>query len=150
MRQGQWRVPGAGRSRRWLAMALVALAAACSEKSPTAPTGTVETTDLVVGTGLEATTGRNVSVHYTGWLADDSRPERKGTQFDSSIGRTPFSFRLGGGQVIAGWDQGIPGMRVGGKRRLVIPPSLGYGATGGGPIPPNATLVFDVELLAVQ
>jgi FKBP-type peptidyl-prolyl cis-trans isomerase FkpA len=111
----------------------------------------VETIELLAGTGTEATAGRVASVHYTGWLADDARPERKGTQFDTSIGKTPFSFRLGGGQVIAGWEQGIPGMKVGGKRRLIVPPSLAYGTTGAsGVIPPNATLVFDVELVAVQ
>jgi FKBP-type peptidyl-prolyl cis-trans isomerase FkpA len=141
------------RAARWVAVGTLLVAAACGQKSPTTPTGggTLETIELVAGTGVEATAGRNVTVNYTGWLADDTRPERKGTQFDTSVGRTPFAFRLGAGQVIAGWDQGVPGMRVGGRRRLIIPPSLGYGATGaGGVIPPNATLVFDVELLAVQ
>ena len=135
----------------FLPLAIVTvLAMACSD-SPTQPTGTVEKIELVLGPGLEATSGRAVAVHYTGWLADDSRPDRKGTQFETSVGRQPFSFRLGAGQVIAGWDQGSPGMRLGGQRRLIIPPSLAYGSTGsGGVIPPNATLVFDVELVAVQ
>jgi FKBP-type peptidyl-prolyl cis-trans isomerase FkpA len=91
-------------------------------------------------------------VNYTGWLYDPTRPESKGQQFDSSVGRQPFTFTVGTGQVIRGWDQGIPGMKVGGLRRLTIPPELGYGATGsvGGVVPPNATLVFDVDLLDVQ
>jgi FKBP-type peptidyl-prolyl cis-trans isomerase len=100
--------------------------------------------DLKVGEGTVAENGSNVSVNYTGWLTN-------GTQFDSSIGRGPFTFRIGAGQVIPGWDEGVKGMRVGGKRKLTIPPDLGYGASGaGGVIPPNATLVFDVELLDVK
>jgi len=105
-------------------------------------------TDLVVGTGAVATPGTLVTVAYTGWLHDSSRPEAKGTQFDSS---TNFPFRLGTGAVIRGWDQGVPGMRVGGQRRLVIPPDLAYGdRSPGAPIPANATLVFDVTLINVQ
>ena len=101
--------------------------------------------DLTVGTGALAEGGMTASVHYTGWLTD-------GTKFDSSVDRgQPFSFTLGRGQVIRGWDEGVQGMRVGGKRKLTIPPDLGYGANGaGGVIPPNATLVFDVELLDVK
>ncbi len=101
--------------------------------------------DLVVGTGDEAVTGKRVDVHYTGWLTD-------GTKFDSSVDRgKPFTFQLGAGMVIKGWDEGVAGMRVGGKRKLTIPPELGYGARGaGGVIPPGATLVFDVELLGVK
>lgn len=108
--------------------------------------------DDVVGTGNEAVAGRQVSVHYTGWLYDQSKSDRKGQKFDSSRDRNdPFSFRLGGGQVIQGWDQGVAGMKVGGKRTLTIPPQLGYGAQGaGGVIPPNATLLFEVELLDVR
>jgi FKBP-type peptidyl-prolyl cis-trans isomerase len=135
------------------------LMAACGggdddSSAPTAPsTGSApfSQTDLTVGTGAEAAAGRTLSVNYSGWLYDPSRPEGKGQAFDSSIGRAPFSFQLGAGQVIRGWDQGFVGMRVGGQRRLVIPPELAYGAPGRPPaIPPNATLVFDVELLAVQ
>ncbi len=100
--------------------------------------------ELSVGEGVEAVVGKKVSVHYTGWLTD-------GTKFDSSLDRNdPFDFALGRGQVIRGWDEGVAGMKVGGKRKLTIPPEMGYGARGaGGVIPPNATLVFEVELLAV-
>jgi FKBP-type peptidyl-prolyl cis-trans isomerase FkpA len=109
-------------------------------------------TDLKPGTGDIAAAGRNVSVHYTGWLYDPLAPDHHGRKFDSSRDRNePFVFPLGAGQVIPGWDQGVAGMRVGGQRTLVIPPALGYGARGaGGVIPPNATLVFDIELLGVQ
>ncbi len=108
--------------------------------------------DVKTGTGTEATPGRRVQVHYTGWLYDEGKADHKGTKFDSSRDRNdPFTFRLGGGEVIPGWDQGVAGMRVGGQRTLTIPPDLGYGAQGaGGVIPPNATLVFDVELLNVS
>src|SRR5512139_859367 len=107
--------------------------------------------DLQEGTGLTATSGQTATVNYTGWLYSADAPENKGTKFDSSIGRGPFSFKLGGGQVIRGWDQGVQGMKVGGQRRLVLPPDFAYGARGaGGVIPPNATLVFDVELLGVK
>lgn len=101
--------------------------------------------DITVGTGAEAVAGKEISVHYTGTLTN-------GTKFDSSKDRgTPFEFTLGAGQVIQGWDQGFTGMKVGGKRKLVIPPSMGYGAQGaGGAIPPNATLIFEVELLGVK
>ncbi len=101
--------------------------------------------DLVVGNGKMAETGMTVNVHYTGWLTD-------GTKFDSSLDRNqPFQFTLGQGQVIRGWDEGVKGMRVGGKRKLTIPPDLGYGARGaGGVIPPNATLIFEVELLGAK
>ncbi|MFZ0105261.1 MAG: FKBP-type peptidyl-prolyl cis-trans isomerase [Thiobacillus sp.] len=101
--------------------------------------------DLVVGSGATAQAGQSVVVHYTGWLTN-------GQKFDSSVDRNdPFDFRLGAGQVIPGWDQGVAGMQVGGKRKLTIPPNLAYGSRGaGGVIPPNATLVFEVELLAVR
>ena len=107
--------------------------------------------DHIVGNGDEATAGNSVTVHYTGWLHDEGAADNKGQKFDSSRDRgDPFVFPLGGGRVIAGWDQGVAGMKVGGQRTLVIPPEMGYGARGaGGVIPPNATLVFDVELLAV-
>jgi len=105
----------------------------------------LEITDIEQGDGAEAAAGHQVDVHYTGWLTD-------GTKFDSSLDRgQPFSFQLGGGQVIRGWDQGVAGMKVGGKRKLVIPPELGYGARGaGGVIPPDATLVFEVQLLGIR
>ncbi len=101
--------------------------------------------DLVVGDGQEAKAGDTVSVHYTGWLED-------GTKFDSSVDRDqPFEFQLGAGRVIQGWDEGVAGMKVGGQRKLTIPPELGYGASGaGGVIPPNATLIFEVELLEIR
>ena len=107
--------------------------------------------DVVVGTGAEARPGM-VKVHYTGWLHDPAQPGGQGKKFDSSVDRgSPFDFRLGAGQVIRVWDDGVDGMRVGGKRTLVIPPEMGYGARcAGGVIPPNATLVFDVELLDVR
>jgi FKBP-type peptidyl-prolyl cis-trans isomerase FkpA len=109
-------------------------------------------TDLQVGTGREAQKGHGLSVHYTGWLYDPTQPEMKGRMFDSSRDRGPFNFQLGAGQVIPGWDQGFDGMKIGGRRRLIIPPSLGYGVdgAGGGIIPPNATLIFEMELLDVQ
>ena len=108
--------------------------------------------DDVVGTGAEAQSGRVVTVHYTGWLYDQTRPDRRGNKFDSSRDRNePFSFNLGAGEVIRGWDEGVAGMKVGGRRTLTIPPEMGYGARGaGGVIPPNATLLFDVELLEVK
>ena len=107
--------------------------------------------DTVVGKGKEAVTGKTVDVNYTGWLFEDKAPNQRGRQFDSSAGRGPFSFPLGAGRVIRGWDEGVAGMKVGGKRTLVIPPELGYGKRGaGGVIPPDATLVFDVELLDVK
>ena len=99
--------------------------------------------DIRTGTGAEAKAGNAVAVHYTGWLTD-------GSEFDSSVGGEPFTFQLGRRMVIDGWDEGVAGMRVGGKRKLVIPPSLGYGAQRNGPIPANSKLVFDVELLEVR
>jgi len=99
-----------------------------------------------VGTGTQAFAGNRITVAYTGWLYDGARPEGKGTQFDSN---TSYSFVLGTGAVIRGWDQGVPGMRVGGQRRLVLPPELAYGSAGRSPIPPNATLVFDITLNSV-
>ena len=134
------------------------VASACGDSdSPSSPSnqprGEFSQSDLVVGTGTVATTGRFLTVNYTGWLYDPAQAESKGRQFDSSLspGRTPFQFTLGAGGVIRGWDQGVVGMRVGGRRRLIIPPELGYGAQGSGStIPPNASLVFDIELLNVQ
>ena len=107
--------------------------------------------DVTTGSGDEARAGAHVSVHYTGWLFDDGAADKRGRKFDSSKDRNdPFDFPLGAGHVIKGWDEGVQGMKVGGTRVLVIPPQLGYGARGaGGVIPPNATLVFEVELLGV-
>jgi FKBP-type peptidyl-prolyl cis-trans isomerase FkpA len=112
----------------------------------------LQITDGTIGSGAEATPGKSVSVHYTGWLYDAKAADRHGKKFDSSRDRNePFEFRLGAGQVIRGWDQGVAGMKVGGKRTLVIPSDLAYGRRGaGGAIPPDATLVFDVELLGVK
>jgi FKBP-type peptidyl-prolyl cis-trans isomerase len=109
-------------------------------------------TDTKLGTGAQATEGHDVTVHYTGWLYDEAAPEHKGKKFDSSRDRgDPFEFPLGGARVIKGWDHGVEGMKVGGQRTLLIPPEMGYGKRGaGGVIPPNATLVFDVELLGVK
>jgi FKBP-type peptidyl-prolyl cis-trans isomerase FkpA len=117
-----------------------------SPSSPNQPRAEFTQTDIRVGTGDTAANGRTLAVNYTGWLFDPSRPEQKGTQFESGS----YSFLLGAGRVIRGWDQGVLGMRVGGLRRLTIPPELAYGSTGSGPIPPNASLVFDVELVNVQ
>ena len=147
-----------------LVLCLVVLSAACAKKEdalaannpasvpatavpviPVAEVTELKMEDIKVGIGAIAETGRSVSVHYTGWLTN-------GTKFDSSKDHgQPFTFHLGGGEVIKGWDQGVAGMKVGGVRKLTIPPNLGYGARGaGGVIPPNATLVFEVELLGVQ
>jgi FKBP-type peptidyl-prolyl cis-trans isomerase FkpA len=108
--------------------------------------------DVKQGDGLEAVAGKTVVVHYTGWLYDPAAADGHGAKFDSSVDRkVPFDFKLGAGQVIKGWDEGVAGMRIGGKRTLVIPPQMGYGARGaGGVIPPNATLLFDVELIEVK
>ena len=132
-------------------LALLLFVTACGgDDGPTTPTPTgpsYSQTDLVVGTGSSAAANNLVTVSYTGWLYDASRPDSKGNQFDSNAS---FPFRLGTGAVIRGWDIGVVGMRVGGQRRLVIPPDLAYGSAGRGPIPPNATLVFDIALLNVQ
>jgi FKBP-type peptidyl-prolyl cis-trans isomerase len=116
-----------------------------------APTSLVKD-DSQIGTGTEAVAGQTVEVHYTGWLFDESKADHKGRKFDSSRDRhEPFQFQLGAGQVIRGWDDGVAGMKIGGKRTLTIPADLGYGRRGaGGVIPPDATLVFDVELLGVR
>jgi len=107
--------------------------------------------DLVAGSGPEARRGARLTVHYTGWLYDAGRPDNQGRQFDSSLGSEPFTFTLGAGEVIPGWDRGFEGMRVRGKRRLIIPPELAYGQTGTpNGIPGNAGLVFEMELLDVR
>lgn len=131
-----------------LTLSLLLSVAACSSNTPATPTTSsapYSQTDLVVGTGTAALATSRVTVSYTGWLYDASKADGKGLQFDSSPNAT---FPLN--TVIAGWQRGVPGMRVGGQRRLIIPPDLAYGSSGSGPIPPNATLVFDIGLLAVQ
>jgi len=120
--------------------------------SPSVAINDLQKMDSVVGTGAEARAGMSVTVHYTGWLYEPNSADHKGRKFDSSLDRgQPFNFPLGAGRVIKGWDDGVAGMKVGGKRTLVIPAQMGYGARGAGNvIPPNATLLFDVELLGVR
>jgi FKBP-type peptidyl-prolyl cis-trans isomerase FkpA len=151
-------------ARRACALAAVAIGLAAPAAFAQGPTPTQDSSklgatvtelqkiDVKQGTGAEAKSGRPVIVHYTGWLYDPAAPEGKGAKFDSSRDRgVPFGFFLGGGKVIKGWDEGVVGMKVGGQRRLVIPPQLAYGERGaGGVIPPNATLIFDVELVDVK
>ena len=140
---------------RVLLLSLGALLPACKGPHKLRLHGHVDTLTVIdrsVGTGPVAKPGMDVQVQYTGWLYDDRAADRHGTKFDSSLDRgQPFEFTLGAGQVIKGWDEGVAGMKVGGKRQLRIPPELGYGMRGaGGVIPPNAYLIFDVELLAVS
>jgi FKBP-type peptidyl-prolyl cis-trans isomerase FkpA len=142
-----------GRFQRLRALGAVAALVcgmACAE-APSAPSVTpaFSQTDVRVGTGADAVNGRLLSVHYTGWLYDATATDRKGLQFETSIGGNPLEFLLGAGEVIEGWDRGVAGMRVGGVRRLVLPPSLAYGDSRNGPIPPNAALIFEIELLEV-
>lgn len=131
-------------------MLLTTLLTACGPTpagpSPFAP---FSQTDLIVGTGAEAVNGRTIKVQYTLWLYDPSKTDNKGLQLESSAGGDPFSFVLGRGQVIQGWDRGVAGMREGGRRRLIVPPSLGYGENRSAKVPPNATLLFDIDLLEV-
>lgn len=126
--------------------------ASAAPASPTAEEARLKIIELKAGQGPAIASGQAAAVHYTGWLFDANAPDNKGTKFDSSLDRgQPFVFQLGAGQVIPGWDEGVAGMSMGQQRRLVIPPGMGYGASGaGGVIPPNATLVFDVELLGIQ
>jgi FKBP-type peptidyl-prolyl cis-trans isomerase FkpA len=134
----------------WLPILLLIGAAAChTSTSPSTSGAPYSQTDLVVGAGALASTGNRATVAYTGWLYDSTKTNGKGTQFDTS---PSFAFTIGAGQVIKGWDQGVAGMRIGGQRRLVLPPELAYGSAGagGGVIPPNATLVFDITLNGVQ
>ena len=139
-----------------LALVLIAAISGCSDSmEPTQAVAGVTAlvqVDVVVGDGAVAVAGKTVSVHYTGWLYDESAADKKGAKFDSSRDRgQPFDFPLAKGRVIKGWDQGVAGMKVGGQRTLTIPPSLAYGSRGaGGAIPPNASLIFDVELLGVR
>ena len=137
---------------RFALICLAALCVASCSNSPAAPSSSApySQVDLLTGTGTEAASGNTLTVNYTGWLYDASKPDGKGLQFDSSVGADPFQFILGTQSVIAGWDKGLVGMKVGGIRRLVIPPSLGYGDIRNHSIPPYSTLVFDVELVAVQ
>ncbi len=134
-----------------LALAPAASAAAQTSTAPATPAAKgLQAIDTVVGKGKAATAGSTVAVHYTGWLYSPKAPRQRGAQVDSSVGGAPFVFPLGVGAVIKGWDQGLQGMKVGGKRTLVIPAHLGYGARGAGPIPANANLIFDVELIEVK
>ena len=141
-------------TRRFLiglaATTVLGFAAGCSD-SATAPStfAPYSQVDLRLGTGTEAASGTVVSVNYTGFLYDPTQPDGKGLVFDTSLTSTPLSFTLGAGQVIQGFDRGVTGMKVGGARRIVIPPSLGYGASRNNSIPPYATLVFDIDLLDV-
>jgi len=123
-----------------------------ADAGPAAPAITeLVKTDVAPGAGEPIASGQTAVVHYTGWLYDPAAPDHKGMQFDSSRDRgQPFRFAVGAGRVIAGWDQGVLGMKIGGQRTLVIPSQLGYGEGGGGPIPPNATLLFDVELQGIE
>jgi FKBP-type peptidyl-prolyl cis-trans isomerase len=145
--------------RRLIVIALAAmLATACragvgleDDGSSKTTLTRLESTDLKGGTGAEARQGRRVSVHYTGWLYHPTKPDHKGRKFDSSRDRNqPYDLTIGAGEVIPGWEQGLVGMKAGGQRRLVIPPGLAYGSSGQGDIPPDATLVFDLELVSVQ
>ena len=134
-----------------LSLAILAISVACGD-SPTAPPAPLDvpfsTTDMTAGTGTEARTGQTVRVFYTGWVYSTTATDNKGSQFDSNT-TSGLSFTIGAGQVIKGFEQGVTGMKVGGKRRIVIPPSLGYGASGSGAIPGNAHIIFEVELLSV-
>ena len=135
-----------------LAAALSAVAINGCGPTPTAPENGApySTKDLQLGTGVDAVSGKLLTANYTGWLYDSSKTDQKGLQFETSVGGTALTFTLGAGQVIAGIEQGVTGMKVGGVRRIVIPSSLGYGATRNGPIPPFSTIVFEVELLDAQ
>ena len=161
------REPPAHVACRALVVATLLATATALAQAPASPSGPTDQTrnskldatpqelkkiDVKQGTGAEAVAGRPVSVHYTGWLYDPAAPGGKGQKFDSSVDRgAPFDFPLGGGRVIKGWDEGVATMKVGGKRTLIIPPDLGYGARGAaGVIPPNATLIFEVELLNIK
>ncbi|WP_234446548.1 FKBP-type peptidyl-prolyl cis-trans isomerase [Luteimonas sp. MC1750] len=142
-------------SRTAAALSCLLMIAACGKTPPPYTGGDVgefQRIDVAEGTGDVAQAGDEVSVHYTGWLHDQSAADRRGEKFDSSVDRgEPFVFMLGAGRVIRGWDEGVAGMRIGGKRELLIPADLGYGAKGaGGVIPPGASLVFEVELLDIR
>jgi FKBP-type peptidyl-prolyl cis-trans isomerase FkpA len=141
--------------RRVALIVLVGLMLGCNGKPAAAPpsgVNSMQTVELDVGTGPAIAAGQTAVVQYTGWLYEVSAPDKKGKQFDSSrTGGQPFRFPLGGGQVIKGWDQGVDGMKIGGRRRLIIPAELAYGDNGaGGIIPPGATLVFDIDLIGIE
>ena len=134
-----------------MAVLVAVTCAACGGDEGRSSVTELVKTEVKAGTGSDAVSGRVVTVHYTGWLYDDGAADKKGTKFDSSRDRNePFSFRLGAGEVIPGWDQGVQGMKVGGKRLLIVPPQLAYGPNDYGPIPGNSTLIFEVELLKVE
>lgn len=134
-----------------LVLAAVSIVAGGCVGSPSGPSSApYSQTDLVVGSGATAASGSIVTVNYTGWFYDSTKTDNKGVQFDSSTGATPIVFPLGSGAVIQGWDKGLVGMQEGGWRRLVIPPSLAYGSARYASIPPNATLVFDIQLIKVE
>jgi FKBP-type peptidyl-prolyl cis-trans isomerase FkpA len=145
-------------SLKWrclLPVSILALSAACGEKPaapPPSPVNSLEIVDLKTGEGASIAAGQRAVVQYTGWLYEASAPDKKGTEFDSSRKTgEPFRFSVGAGQVIKGWDQGVVGMKIGGRRRLTVPPDLAYGDSGaGGVIPPSATLVFEVELMGIE
>lgn len=142
-------------SRRLLALPLMAALAACTPSPPSLPPSDpisqFEVIDKTEGQGTAVVAGDKVSVHYTGWLFDADAEQQRGAKFDSSVDRgQPFTFTVGAGQVIRGWDEGVAGMQVGGKRVLMIPPSQGYGDRRVGPLPANASLVFEVELLGIE
>jgi FKBP-type peptidyl-prolyl cis-trans isomerase FkpA len=143
------------RWRRFVPALILALAAACTEKPaepPPSAVNSLEIVDLKTGEGASIAAGQQAVVQYTGWLYEVSAPDKKGRQFDSSLKTgEPFRFAVGAGQVIKGWDQGVVGMKIGGRRRLTIPADLAYGENGaGGVIPPGATLVFEVELAGIE
>lgn len=137
-------------------MLVAALFVGACKGSPTEPdvddVQNLEKIDVVVGTGAEATNTKRATVNYTGYLYVEAIPDHRGAKFDSSLdpGRFPYEFLIGAGQVIAGWDQGVPGMKIGGRRTLIIPSRLGYGSRGSGSIPPDSALVFDIELLSLR
>ena len=142
-------------SSRLLALPLLLALAACTPAPnalpPSDPIGRFEVIDQAPGEGAVAQAGDKVSVHYTGWLFDADAPQQRGPKFDSSVDRgTPFQFTVGAGQVIRGWDEGVAGMQVGATRVLMIPPSHGYGERRVGPLPANASLVFEVQLLGIE
>jgi len=141
--------------RCFLPLMILALSAACSEKpaqAPPSPVNSLEVVDLKSGEGAAIAPGAKAVVQYTGWLYEATAPDKKGKEFDSSLrAGEPFRFTVGAGQVIKGWDQGVAGMKIGGRRRLTVPPDLAYGENGaGGVIPPGATLVFDIELVGIE